>query len=75
MCDGTCRWDVNKLHAQYWDEQKKVLKAAGIKKKKKKKKQAKDAMVECLVCCDDVCIVSANPRCCCVSFHLCLGFR
>jgi ariadne-1 len=49
------KWDVNKLHAQYWDEQKKVMKEAGIKKrKKKKKKQDKNAMVECLVCSDDV---------------------
>lgn len=50
------RWDVNKLHAQYWDQQKKVLKEAGIKKKKKKKKnkQDKNAMVECLICADDV---------------------
>lgn len=49
------RWDVNKLHAHYWDAQKKVLKEVGIKRKKKKKKpQDKNAMVECLVCCDDV---------------------
>jgi hypothetical protein len=44
------------LHAQYWDQQKKVMKEAGIKKRKKKKKskQDKNAMVECLVCADDV---------------------
>jgi len=50
------RWDINKLHAHYWDEKKRVLKAVGIKKKKKKKKGKldKNAMVECMVCFDDV---------------------
>jgi hypothetical protein len=49
------KWDVTKLHAHYWDQQKKVLKEVGIKlKKKKKKKQDKNAEVECLVCADDV---------------------
>lgn len=50
------KWDVTKLHAHYWDQQKKVLKEVGIKLKKKKKKklQDKNAEVECLVCADDV---------------------
>jgi hypothetical protein len=50
------KWDVTKLHAHYWDQQKKVLKEVGIKlkKKKKKKPQDKNAEVECLVCADDV---------------------
>jgi ariadne-1 len=52
------KWDVNRLHADYWDQPKRIMKKIGIKRKKKKNKnktkQEKNAMVECLICADDI---------------------